>query len=422
MKLAWIGFLALGLVAAQVPAGMVVVAVPMRDGYVSACDLADFLGLALVVSREELQVGELRYVYGIGWLQGSYPPPRPGVGCPELPLAAAAQVLGVNTRIEFVPPGTERMPAPPLSLAAGLGYDQVPFATAQGPVELHVVRADLQLLEPQVLFSSGQRAPVGELAQAAGALAALNVNYFDPPTGLPIGLIRSGGRLLQDPYNPRAAIGVRGQEVRIARVSRAAQIFTSGQRIDPALIDSLQVLSAGVALLAPGERALVVQGGTLMGRSDSPVAVPPGAAAIIYQPGLIPVLDQARPLVSMQVNRTWSDPFWAGAEEAAGAGPLLVQHSQVVSDFSPERFQADVTQRRTSRGGVGLDRQGRLVLFAGGPLSLEELAQAAVALGLLDAMQVDSGSSTSLVVAGQRVNGLGEGRAVPVALGLLPRQ
>lgn len=125
------------------------------------------------------------------------------------------------------------------------------------------------------------------------------------------------------------------------------------------------------------------------------------------------------------------------------AGPLLVRGGVVVDDRDVEGFRAgqrqfdsDITQGRYPRAALALTRDRRLLAVAAdgraddeAGLTLAELAETLVALGALDALNLDGGGSTSLVCAGRLRNlpredhgvALGGGRAVSTALAFMPR-
>ena len=96
------------------------------------------------------------------------------------------------------------------------------------------------------------------------------------------------------------------------------------------------------------------------------------------------------------------------------AGPLLVRHgvpcvAEDIEGFSagPGQFDSDITAGRYPRAALALAPRGRLLAVAcdgraddEAGLTLAELAEALVALGAHEALNLDGGGSTSLVCAG----------------------
>ena len=125
------------------------------------------------------------------------------------------------------------------------------------------------------------------------------------------------------------------------------------------------------------------------------------------------------------------------------AGPLLVEHGRPCTDGDSEGFSAgarqfdsDITAGRYPRAALARTRRGRLLAVAAdgrgdddAGLTLPELAEALVALGAHQALNLDGGGSTSLVCDGRLRNRpreahgieLAGGRPVTTALVFTPR-
>ena len=100
------------------------------------------------------------------------------------------------------------------------------------------------------------------------------------------------------------------------------------------------------------------------------------------------------------------------------AGPLLVRGGAPCTAGDPEgfshgagQFDSDITAGRYPRAALALCRRGRLLAVAADGrsdddtgLTLDELAVALVALGALQALNLDGGGSTSLVCGGRLRN------------------
>jgi hypothetical protein len=125
------------------------------------------------------------------------------------------------------------------------------------------------------------------------------------------------------------------------------------------------------------------------------------------------------------------------------AGPLLVDGGVPCVAGDPEGFRAgaaqfdsDITDGRYPRAALGVGRRGRILAVAAdgrgdddAGLPLAELAEALVALGAVQAINLDGGGSTSLVCGGALRNrpreahgiDLTGGRPVTTALLFVPR-
>jgi hypothetical protein len=125
------------------------------------------------------------------------------------------------------------------------------------------------------------------------------------------------------------------------------------------------------------------------------------------------------------------------------AGPLLVDRGRVACAGDPEGFSAgrrqfdsDITEGRYPRAAIAVARRGRLLAVAcdgraddEAGLSMGELAEALIALGAIQALNLDGGGSTSLVASGRLCNipreshgvALPGGRAVSTAIAFSSR-
>ena len=114
------------------------------------------------------------------------------------------------------------------------------------------------------------------------------------------------------------------------------------------------------------------------------------------------------------------------AANVMGGGPLLLQGGRIVLDGVSEGFSPAFLRQGAPRTVIGSD--GRflwLLTLEGlddeGP-TLGETARFLQSVGLQDALNLDGGSSTGLVLGGQhRVKGRGVVSAVHNGLGLVPK-
>jgi hypothetical protein len=127
---------------------------------------------------------------------------------------------------------------------------------------------------------------------------------------------------------------------------------------------------------------------------------------------------------SLALESRPSDPL-GEAPFVLGGGPLLLQNGRAVLDGASEGFGPAFLRQGAPRTVVGSDgRQLWLITLEGTVDEGPTLAESAVLLrqlGLLDALNLDGGSSTGLVIGGRHtVKGRGVAGAVHNALGLVP--
>ena len=118
------------------------------------------------------------------------------------------------------------------------------------------------------------------------------------------------------------------------------------------------------------------------------------------------------------------------AKHVLGAGPRLLQGKRVVVAGNSENFLSDIINGRAPRTAIGLDGNGNVILFVvdgrskeSAGMTLTELAYELLALGAVDAMNLDGGGSSEMVVGNHIMNVPSDKqeRRISVALGVFAR-
>jgi exopolysaccharide biosynthesis protein len=212
-----------------------------------------------------------------------------------------------------------------------------------------------------------------DIASRAGAVAAVNAGFF-LPSGAPAGVLAAHGALVAIGSSPRAAIGI--------------------------------------ADTPAGERLLV------------------GRIRAFWLPWTL--WGGAWPAAVVRAADAGDLQRWDLARDVVGGAGLLVSAGAPVTDWTSERLRAGFTTQRHPRTMAGVDRDGFLWLFAADGrqpdrsigMTFDDLVRLALAHGLRDALNLDGGGSTTMVVQGRVVNrpsDLTGPRAVSDALVVLPR-
>ena len=277
-----------------------------------------------------------------------------------------------------------------------------------------------------------------QLSQPAGALVAVNGGFFNRINQLPLGALRHQGVWLSGPILNRGVIawGASGDlQFGRLRLNQTLQV-NNGRRWSLTALNSGYV-QKGLSLYTPAwgaryralsgeEEALLIRGGRVETTFDQHslqrgIAIPKDAALVIAR-GRTPL--PARPGDRIEVKARSSSPL-AQHPNVLGGGPLLMQNGQVVLNGRQEGFSPGFMSLAAPRTVVAQGPSGQWLMTlrgaAGGDPTLVETALAAQQLGLRDALNMDGGSSTTLVVAGRTVmNGRGSTPRVHNGLGLIP--
>lgn len=310
-----------------------------------------------------------------------------------------------------------------------------------------------------------------------GALAAVNADYF-PYTGDPVGLEIRDGELIGEPLEYRACLGIGQSGIRmdvllflgvmtaadgttlsldgINRVPHNGEtvVLTPTYGATPALEAPATVVElGGVALpvrLSQDIHGAVVSVSQLPTGQHLPACPPGGTLLVAAGSAANSLMAHARvgdsvhfrfdlapntpaPLRGRYAARAGFArssafrPSWTDVEQAVGGGPWLVRNGQVMVDYEAENFpKASFVDSRHARTAAGVTADGKLLLVTvdgrqawSRGVSLPELADLMQRLGAVNAMNLDGGGSTTMVVGGGVVNAPSDGRERAIADSLL---
>ncbi|MEB3261249.1 MAG: phosphodiester glycosidase family protein [Cyanobacteriota bacterium] len=277
------------------------------------------------------------------------------------------------------------------------------------------------------------------LARRHDALVAINGGYFNRVRRLPLGALRERGRWLSGPILNRGVVAWEPAALpRFGRLDLREWVSDASGRQWPVLFVNSGFVRSGLArftaewgpvyrALSGTEQGVVLRDGVVQGRHDSGalaagVPLRPGDDLLVARGGAQLPWSAGTPL--RLSSQTSSD--LGLASNIVGGGPLLLLDGQIVLDGRAESFSPDFLRQGAPRTVIGSDgRQLWLVTVQGlddaGP-TLLETARILRAAGLRDALNLDGGSSTGLVMGGRHaVKGRGVVAGVHNGLGLVPR-
>jgi hypothetical protein len=414
----------------------------------------DLQGPALVSSSEsELllnlqaradQLGELRALGLVGRLQGGVLALRPSNGRWSRVFSLGEPARVVIELPAADGPTSEDRPQPiDPRLQALLGRElQWDRLDLQG-VRINAVRLDPRTapLQLRPLARSEGMEGLSSLLQLAGrnqALVAINGGYFNRVRRLPLGALKVDGRWLSGPILNRGVVAWGERSLpQFGRLMLQESVSGPDGRLVPLNGVNSGYVQRGLSrytaewgptyrALSGQETGLLLRGTVVRQRLDTAaleqgVALPPGEQLVVARGGAPLPWDQGD---SLQLLSRPSSPL-GNAPNVLGGGPLLLQDGRLVLNGAAEQFSASFLRQGAPRTVIGSDgRQLWLITLEGrgnaGP-SLGETAALLQHLGLRDALNLDGGSSTGLVMGGSlQVKGRGVAGSVHNALGLVP--
>jgi hypothetical protein len=276
-----------------------------------------------------------------------------------------------------------------------------------------------------------------ELSRSANALAAINGGFFNRINQLPLGALRRDGTWLSGPILNRGVIAwSRDSTLHFGRLHLQQELqVNSAKRWRLGFLNSGYV-QKGLSRYTPGwgsryralsgnEEALLIRGGRVKHEWGEAslrrgVPIPTGTDLIVARGGAaLPASRGDRVKLFM-----WSRSELGLHTNVLGGGPLLMRQGRIVLDGRSETFSPSFMRLTAPRTVVGQGRHGQWMLTVHGAAAsdptLLETALAAQQLGFTDALNLDGGSSTTLVVGNQTVmNGRGSTPRVHNGLGLI---
>ena len=321
-------------------------------------------------------------------------------------------------------------------LAPGLTLQSVETAAPTGPLRFWLVKADPKLfdlgLEVADQTNVVKKRSVRNLAAQSNAIVAVNGGFF-AYGGAAVGAIKVHDEWHRLPWRNRTALGWSDQNALIAPLQ--GKLFVDLRRGNQSLIASEAALNGfnlpgqraaianGFSLLTPrfkptyvlqnGETAAAIKDGKVVGFYADKAEVPLNEQdyLLVARGTMAPLLTASENAPdNLRVQIQSAPATWNNYPTILGAGPRLVANGQVQTNEVEEEFQPDVIARGP-RTAVGWDKDKNwLFLVADGRqaasvgLTIPELATLFAQLGAVEAMNLDGGSSTQLIINGELAN------------------
>ncbi len=319
----------------------------------------------------------------------------------------------------------------------GVFYGHQRRADSFGPNVVNYLEIDLRypydvklVLAQDRIFGSER---VTSMAERTGAIAAVNGAFF-ASTGRPLGVFMIDGELISEPYAHRTALGLGPRLAVMEQVDfrgevllQDGSVLTDIQGLNrPRLQDELIVYNkhhgTKTNTNACGHEVVVVDGVVVeVGQGNS--TIPPDGLVLSGHGA------QREPLTKLKVGDRLAvnivlDPAWddLGVTQIIGGGPRLVRDGRIEITGEEERFQADILVGRAPRTAIGITGDQKLLLVTVNGrqpnisvgMTLHELGNLLLELGALQAMNLDGGGSTTMVIRNLVLNLPSDGKERPV--------
>lgn len=346
-------------------------------------------------------------------------------------IPGATQSTSSSLKSEFIAPGIEH-----IQITRGYKSDK----EATGPWFINILRIDLAKARLQMVHAMDEAVgleTVSSLVTRYGALAAVNSGYFRTTgtyRGDSVGVAVLNGKLLSEPHNVRAAAGLierQGtQDLIFGHVKFDGQaIARSGSKHiisglnRPRADNELIVFTPEfhrTTLTDPNGIELIVRRGRIVAQGDlKGSSVIPADGYIISASGsarewaLKHLPSGAR--VELQLNlsptETEMQAQWKQATSIIGGGPQLIKNGRIEITNAAEKILPSFVSDHHPRTAIAKLKSGQILLVTVDGrqaesigMSLHTLADLLIELGAIEAINLDGGGSTAMVIRNKLVN------------------
>jgi hypothetical protein len=313
-----------------------------------------------------------------------------------------------------------------------------------GPVAVQILRLDPSRIDLRSALAQDrvmQLEAVPDMAARANALAAINAGFFVVKNGDPAGVLEVRGELVSDTPLTRGAVGIirrPGQPLALVfdRLSAAVTLrYTIDGDVVSQEIDGVDTTRARgkLMLYTPrfGSDSDMADTGVEWQLAGSPLRVterrPNAGRTLIPADGVVlsfggTVLPTGLERLDKGQEVAIEPRFtallgtlpgqWIEAQDIVGGAGLLIVRERMMTDWTDEQLRAGFNTERHPRTMIGTSRgstiwlvtvDGRNPAISLG-MSFTELQHLAKKLNLVNALNLDGGGSTTMVVAGKIVN------------------
>ena len=317
-------------------------------------------------------------------------------------------------------------------------HHRIEGTTSHGFVRLHYLKFNSALLSSEVILAKneiGALKSVEAMARESDAVVGINANFYDPASNNPIGFILDDDQILNTPFGDRATLAI--------------EFFGDFHFLNPRITIQLQTSSKteiihGVnrslyehALIhytshyeLPEEffgdvNAAAIRDGRIFwtGTGSIPAFLRDDQSLqwLVGSDSAARIIDELEIAEHVVIDYEM-EPERFLIRDAVQAGPMLLNEGYLTL-LRSEGFSNNFIQQTAARSAIGMTGDGELILavITSGNgsvgMGLDELAEYLRDLGVVDAMAMDGGGSSSLVFKqGSIWRNVGGTREVPVGL------
>ncbi len=321
-------------------------------------------------------------------------------------------------------------------------YDEangIKLRTFHGPLNINLLDLDLNKVKIQPALSSqtfGHLATLSDIAKSHHALAAVNANYFKN-SGIPLGTLIINNQWITGPIFNRIAIGIDNQaNLFMNNTNFHATLYSSNPKIFKYWINNLnQPRRNGSRAIIYNNfwgKALELKANSLIitvAKNGEVTDITKSSKVKIPQNGYL-ICDRCNsPLNNLHIGDFLFCTYesyptsWNTMKEAISGGPCLIKNGKLFLDLKAENFHNSWTSSKIdARTAIGYSSNNHLYIATiEGHHSLWDLAKFMKIIGVENALNLDGGGSTSMMLGNKVLTHHKNQRKIETALLVLPK-
>lgn len=328
-------------------------------------------------------------------------------------------------------------------VAPGIKYTSLLRFTPAGPVSAHIV--DIALGSDYILKPALSNDAIAGLERLQSmsernkAIVAVNGSYF-ALNGEILGLLKVDGEIVSTSEVERTVLGLMSDgAIMIDQVDYQGSItLPDGRTIaitgvnhergpdDLILYNNYYDSTTGTNGFGSD---YMINNGKITAIAHGNAAIPPGGVVLSAHGIMEKALADLKVGDVIKINQTLGET-WDKTSAVMGAGPRLLKDGSLFVTSKVEEFPSDISSGRAPRTAIGTTKDGHILLAVVDGrqkhsigMTLLELAMLMQEWGGVNAMNLDGGGSSEMIVGGRMVNKPSDGRErlVGDALMIVPK-
>ena len=327
------------------------------------------------------------------------------------------------------------------NVAKGVEYvcETVPVANGTKQTQVHLLKLApsnfSRIIFPTLAHEGlAKKERLSSMCSRCNAVGGINAGFFSSK-GDPLGILIIGRKLVSSPLYDRSVFGITDDnKVVVGNPSFKGEFKTGNLTIDidavnqPRTGDKLVVYTAEYAKSTMTEEVgteLILVKGKIVGIQSMNAAIPPDGIVVSAGGYKADMLENVKLGASTDIDYSVDKP-WNSIMHAVCGGPRLLDEGNIRINGEEEKFSSSIITGRHPRTAIGITFDGHIIMLVAdgrtqknAGMTLKELASYMQKLGVRNAINLDGGGSSTMVIKNKVVNIPSDGAERPISNGIL---